>query len=183
MKEKIKQFSQEEGSVDFDREAEKEKRKEVRKILEKAISESLAEEGFEKIGNSNWCRRFGDAWQMIYLQRSQFSHSYYIEAGVVSVKEIGDAKKMDITFCPIRERVEYVVEKQYLKDGCKETEARKKRGEIDDALNFEISGARDKYPDEYFVPSVSIAEAQNKIKFLQQTIKEYIPAWFNQHKV
>jgi hypothetical protein len=176
-----------EQGPDFDREAEKEHRKEVRKLLVKELSGTLKQEGLTKIGNSLWQRKIGDFLHLVYLQRSQFSHQYYIEAGICNEKDIPEGEKPHIAYCKHqkRERIEYIVEKteneRLPESEDKEQKIKEKMDTVKAALDFEISGGLEKYPDDYYFPSVSMEEAKEKIDTIQKTVGEYIPLWFEKH--
>mgnify|MGYP001618182790 FL=1 len=73
---------------EFDREAEKKDRREIRKMLTTKMSEVLRNLGFKKAGYSLWSRKVGGLWHIVYLQRSQWSHQYYIEGGFCNEKVI-----------------------------------------------------------------------------------------------
>lgn len=175
-----------EGSADFDRKAEKEKRKELRKILTGALSAALKEAGLKKEGNSLWGQKIGDTWRIVYLQRSQFGHKYYIEAGVCKENDIPKKEKPGIIYCKIRERIEGIVEnieRERAHDEDNEDVGEKNEEKIKDIramLDFEEPGASEKYPGEYFVPSVSSDEAERKIKGIQNVVKEYVPLWLDE---
>jgi len=77
----------EQSTEGLNREKEKIHRKEIRKLLDRALQETLSNLGFHKIKSSTWGRKVGNAWEIVYLQRSQFSHRYYIEAGVCEEKD------------------------------------------------------------------------------------------------
>ncbi len=180
MKEKFNKKTLED--VKFDREAEKKYRQKIRKILSEKISESLDEFGFKKKGHSLWSSKIDDSWHIIYLQRSQFSHEYYIEAGICEEKDIPKGKKPDIIFCKERERIEGIISDIEKERTGKEKNAeeliKKKANDINAALDFEVPGAEEKYPEEYFVPSVDSKEAENKIAKIQKAVSEYVPLWF-----
>lgn len=179
---------QQEGA-EFNREAEKKHRQEIRKALGKELSKALKDFGFKKTGYSLWSRKIGDSWQIVYLQRSQWSHQYYIEAGICNEGDIPKGKNPDIVFCENkegehRERIEKImadVEKERIQ-GRKIAEAeeviRRKINSVNIMLNFEASGAQEKYPGEYFVPSVSVEEAKDKVQKIKEMVREYIPPWF-----
>ncbi len=162
---------------EFDRKAEKNYRKEVRKILSEKMSEVLGNSGFKKTGYSLWSRKVGDSWHIVYLQRSQFSHQYFIEAGICNEKDIPKGKKLDIVFCKGRERIEGIVSDMEKEENVEEL-AEKKVRDINAALNFEAPDAQKKYPEEYFVPSVNFEEAENKIEKIQKVVGQYVPLWF-----
>lgn len=170
-------------SIEFDREAEKKHRQEIRKALGRELSEALNDFGFKKTGYSLWSRKIGELWQIVYLQRSQFSHHYYIEAGICNERDVPKGEKLNIVFCKKRERIEGMVasiaKKQIQKKENSEEEIRKKVDDINKALNFEISSGHEKSTEEYFVPSVSSQEAKEKITKIMESVKEYIPSWFD----
>ena len=179
--EQFNEGAKKERGPEFDREAEKEKRKKIRKLLEKSISAPLKESGFKKSGQSYWLRKAGDRLQLVYLQRSQVSHQYFIEAGVCLSGDVPEGKKPDIVYCKIRERIEKVISDTDKVRGSKEqgdaTKEKVKR--IYSALQFEVPGGLEKYPNEYYFPSVSIEEAQQKIEEIAGAVKEYIPKWLD----
>ncbi|MFA5076791.1 MAG: DUF4304 domain-containing protein [Patescibacteria group bacterium] len=141
------------ASADFDRAAEKQRRQEIRKILVDSLSTVLRDAGFIKRG-STWQRQAGDSWQIVYLQRSQFSHQYYLEVGICSNADIPQGGKPDIVFCRPRDRF----------------------AEVD----FEAPGA-DRQAEDYYHPSVSVEEAATKIATVAQTVQEYVPAWLDKN--
>jgi len=171
---------------EFDREAEKKYRQELRKILSTKISEALDKFGFEKTGSSLWSRKVGDLWQVVYLQRSQFSHQYYIEAGICQKQDIPKGEKPNIIFCKSRERIENIVSDAKEEQTGRKEDAKKsvtqKVNAVKAALDFEIPGVHEKYPEEYFVPSVGSEEAGKKIEVIQNAIEEYVPRWFQSKK-
>lgn len=166
----------------FDKEAEKKYRQEVRGILVKSLSEVLDKLGFKKTGYSLWSRKVGNSRHILYLQRSQWGHQYYIEAGICNEKDIPKDEKLDITLCEKRDRIEAVVasvEKE--RSGGQENAEAAMRGKVTDinsALDFEARDAREKYPGEYLVPSVGLQESNEKIVKIKETVEEYIPLWF-----
>lgn len=167
----------------FDREAEKKYRQKVRKILSEKLSEALKDSDLKKTGYSSWSRKIKDSWRLVYLQRSQFSHEYYIEAGICKENDIPKGEKLEIRFCKERERIEYIVrdieEKRLKEEGqTKERLLQDKVNTVKAALEFEAPGARKKYPGEYFVPSVNPEEAKHKIEEIQKVVGEYVPLWF-----
>ncbi len=169
---------------EFDREAEKEKRKEIRKILTRQISDSTQDIGLKKSGSSVWHSEVGSKRHVLYLQRSQFSHLYYIEAGTCDIPAEKNVKP-DITKCRKRQRIEYIVSHADFTREERESgnpEIKKMVHEREEAvrslLNFEEPGAQERYPGEYFVPSVSIEESKQQIKEVGEIIKDYIPEWF-----
>jgi len=164
----------------FDREAEKEKRKEIRKMLEHALTEVLKPVGFKKEGVSTWLREIKDKIQIVYLQKSQFGHTYYIEAGVCDSKNLG-GKKPRIIDCLGNKRLEGIVSELDIKEYSEE-EAREKEQGIRQLLEFEVPHEIPKKLEDYetLVPSVDIAEAQNKIESLKKIMKENVPAWLDE---
>lgn len=167
----------------FDTEAEKRYRQEIKKRLSGELSSALRDYGFEKTGYSLWSKKVGNSWYILYLQRSQFSHEYYVELGICEKKDIPRGEKLDIVFCKKRARIETIVENIEKERTQKEENAEeiigKKLDYINASLNFEAIGARKKYPKEYFVPSVNPKEAENKIDKIQKAVREYVPLWFN----
>ncbi|PIP31237.1 hypothetical protein COX25_00405 [bacterium (Candidatus Howlettbacteria) CG23_combo_of_CG06-09_8_20_14_all_37_9] len=173
----------EKNESEFDREKEKEHRKEIRKALSKKISESLKNSGFKKSGNSIWVTEVSNnKLNMLYLQRGQFDHSYYIEAGVC--ENPSKEKNFAITDCRQRQRIEYIVkESDFTKEQRQsgDPDMRKQMyervREVDSFLNFEEPGVRDKYSGEYFVPSVYMDVAEEKIEAIGDIVKQYVPEW------
>jgi len=174
-----------EKGPDFDREAEKESRKEIRKMMVDVLSEIFKKEGLTKKSYSLWQRKIDKTLQLVYLQRSQFSHQYYIEAGICNEKDIPEGQKPDIVYCKTRERIEgiiYDVEKERMPEAeNKEQELREKINTVHAALNFEIPGSAEKYPDDYFYPSVGVEEAKEKIEIIKKAADEYILRWIDKH--
>lgn len=166
----------------FDREAEKKYRQEVRGILAKSLSEVLGVLGFKKAGYSLWSREIGDSWHILYLQRSQWGHQYYIEAGICNKKDMSGDEKLDITRCKKRNRIADIVasiekERSSGQENVEEA-VRGKMNDINTALNFEAQDAREKYPGEYFIPSIGPQESKKKIEKIKRAVEEYIPLWF-----
>lgn len=166
----------------FNKEAEKKYRQEVRGILVKSLSEALAALGFKKAGYSLWSRRVGDSRHILYLQRSQWGHQYYIEAGICNEKDIPQNEKLDITLCKKRERIDGIaasIEKERI-GGRENAKAViiDKVTDINTALDFEARDAHEKYPGEYLVPSVGLQESNEKIEKIRGIVEEYIPLWF-----
>jgi len=92
--------------------------------------------------------------------------------------------KKKIGFCTHknRKRVESIIEdmggeREKENHGAEHTNTKNSQ----ELLDFEISSYRDQYPQEYFVPSVSIEEAMQKIETIQQIVTKYIPAWLEHH--
>jgi hypothetical protein len=168
---------------EFDREAEKEFRKGVRKGLTKSMSEALKDSGFRKTRNAVWSREREGRWNVVYLQRSQFAHEYFVEAGVCDKEDVPDGEKPDIVHCDTRdrERIEQIVkraEKERAGEGVDE-DAQKKFEAVRAALRFEAPGSRGEHRDDYFVPSVSQEEADAKIATIKDAVEEYVPLWFD----
>ena len=161
---------------EFDRDAEKERRKEIRSMLIDAITAALQETGFKKTRYSLWSRHIGEIWHLVYLQRSQTDHRYYIEAGICYDSDIPQGEKTDIIFCKNRERIEWIVanvEKKQMKEHEDADEKIKEKiNNVRETLDFEIPDAHEKYPKEYFVPSVSLREAEEKIEKIKNDIKK-----------
>lgn len=176
-----------EKSPDFDREAEKEHRKEIRKILVKELSWILKKEGLAKVGNSLWQRKIGDFLHLICLERYSYGHEYFIEAGICNEKDIPEGEKPHIAYCKDqkRERIEYIIEKteneRLPESEDKEQIVKEKKDDVEAALDFEDPSADEKHPDDYFVPSVSIEEAKEKIETIKKAVGEYIPLWLEKH--
>lgn len=166
----------------FDRESEKNQRKEIRNILVSAMSDTLKEMGFKKTQYSLWSRHLGETWQIVYMQRSQTDHRYYIEAGICHERDIPRGEKIDIVRCKNRERIEWIVadieRKQTKESEDVDEKIKQKVNDVQEALNFEIPHAHERYPNEYFVPSVSLPDAEEKIKKIKHMIKEYLLLWF-----
>lgn len=187
MNKNIEKFNKEKLEVsesEFDHEAEKEKRKQIRKMLVKMITESLKPAGFKKQGYSLWMRKLGDQWHMIYLQRSQYAHQYYLEVGICKEQDLKKDKKPDITLCSKREHMEYIIRHAHQESSPGEVGKQKEREIIyglKQAFNFEDSNARTKYQDEYFVPSVNLEKAQHKIDTIGKIVAWYIPIWFDKY--
>lgn len=169
----------------FDKEEEKKYRQEVRKIIVKALSEALEGTGLMKAGYSTWQRKIKNTWQILYLQRSQWGHQYYIEAGVGNDLDIPKGQKPDIVYCKIRERIEGIIDEIEKEKTLGEKEKKDKIGEkvntVNAALDFEAPGVQEKYPEDYFLPSVDIEEAKRKIEIIKKNVAEYAPLWFNKH--
>lgn len=167
---------------EFDKESEKNQRKEIRTMLVSAIGDTLKEMGFKKVRYSLWSRHFGETWQIVYIQRSYTDHRYYIEAGICHEHDVPQGEKIDIVWCKDRERIEWIAadrEKKQIKGSEDVDEKIKQRvDDVQETLNFEIPHAHERYPNEYFVPSVSLPEAEEKIKKIQHVIKEYLPLLF-----
>lgn len=170
---------------DFDREAEKEHRKEIRKMMVGALSETLLKEGLAKKSYALWQRKIENALQLVYLQRSQYSHQYYIEAGICNEKDIPEGQKPDIVYCKTHDRIEGVIaeiEKERLPESeNKEQEIKEKINTVNAALDFEVPSSAEKYPEDYFFPSVDIEEAKEKIETIKKAVGEYIPLWLKKH--
>lgn len=170
----------------FDREKEKERRQEIRKQLELAISAPLKTENFIREGKSKWTRKLEDKRALVYLQRSVSSHAYYIEAGICEEKDIPEGKKIDIVYCDesSRHRLEHIAGYLYRLKHAGEEDVEEKATtvvqNIRDALSFDIPDGFEKYPGEYFFPSVSPEEVDKKIEIIQKAIEEYIPAWLKE---
>ena len=135
------------------------------------------------MGHSLWSRKVRDSWHIVYLQRSQFSHQYYVEAGICKKKDIPKGEKPVIVFCKERKRIEGIVESIEKERTQREENAeeviRQKVNDIKVALDFELPGAQKEYPGEYFIPSVSPEESENKIGEIQKAVGEYVPLWFD----
>jgi len=183
IEEEIKE--EKEKGPDFDREAEKERRKEVRKILVKELTGVLKKEGLAKVGNSLWQRKIGDSLHLVNLYRYPYGHEYFIETGICKEKDIPEGEKPDIHYCKTQERIEHIVEeieKERLPESeNKEQEIKEKMDVVKTALDFEVPGSAEKYHGDYFVPSVSMEEAKEKIDTIQKTVGEYVPLWFEKH--
>lgn len=176
-----------EKRVVVDREAEKEKRKEIRKMLERALTEALKPAGFKKEGSSTWLREIKDKIQMVYLQRSQFGHNYYLETGVCDSKDLKD-RPLHITDCRNRERIEAIFSKlKYGKSPEKEPDTelenkiREEEQKIGSLLDFEIPHEIPKKLEDYEIPipSVDIAETRNKIETFKKIVEENVPEWLD----
>ena len=149
--------------------------------MEKALGDVLREEGFRKEGQSKWIRRVGETVQVAYLQRSQFAHEYFIEAGICQEKDIPAGRKPDVVYCRFedRARIEHIIEElEKARRNEDETSIKEKKDKVITALDFEAPGARKSTPGEYFVPSVSMEQADTNIETIQKTVKEYVPEWF-----
>jgi len=174
-----------EKGPDFDREAEKEHRKEIRKMMVEALSETLKKENLAKKSYALWQRRIENALQLVYLQRSQYSHQYYIEAGICNEKDIPEGQKPDIVYCKTRDRIGSIIaeiEKERGPEGEKKRqEIKEKVNMVNAALDFGVPGMDEKYPDDYFFPSVGIEEAKEKIETIKKAVGEYIPLWLDKH--
>ena len=157
-----------------EKERAKEKSKEIRKMLERAITESLETAGLEKVGYSTWLRKIRNKFQLVYLQRSLYSNSYYIEAGICDAKDIPENEKPNVIHCNFRDRIESIVNEKNGK-GRPEKEQLKKQNEVNDLLNFEKESK--KYP----APIIDLDEAQKKIEALKNLVQEYIPWWFDKN--
>lgn len=186
MNKNIEKFDTERPEVyepSFDHEAEKEKRKQIRKMLMRMLTESLKPAGFKKQGHSLWARKQGDQQHIVYLQRSQFSHTYYIEAGICKEQDLEKGEEPDIVSCSKRDRIENIVRDTH-QDSSEEIDKQKEKTlirDIQDTLHFEIPDADAKYPGEYFVPSVSLEKAQDKTDDIKEIIEKHIPAWFDKY--
>jgi len=88
---------------------EKERRKEIRKELVGAIHELLNQAGFKKQG-STWRREFKDIIQIVNLQRSNFSFSFYLNLGIFVKKFNSNIKNPEEVECHYRERFETIGE-------------------------------------------------------------------------
>lgn len=174
------------GGELFDREEEKRIRKEIRKMLEKTVSESLKKVGFQRSGNSHWIRQNGDELQLFYLQRAQYKHAYYLEAGVCRAENVPQGSEPNIVFCDYRrrKRINDIVREGYIELHPDEAEvverAKSESNRVDQALDFGLPNGHEQYPDDYFFPSVSLDEAGTKIALVGQIIDRYIPPWFVQ---
>ena len=174
-----------EQGPDFDREAEKEQRKEIRKMMVGALSETLKKEGLAKKSYALWQRKIENVSQLVYLQRSQFGHEYFIEAGICNEKDIPEGQKPDIVYCKTRDRIEGIIaeiEKERMPESeNKGQEIKEKINTVNAALDFDIPGMAEKYPEDYFFPSVGIEEAKEKIETIKKAVGEYIPLWLEKH--
>ena len=183
----IEKFDTEKSEVSepaFDHEAEKEKRKQIRKMLVRMITESLKPAGFKKQGYSLWTRKVGEQWHVVYLQRSQFAHAYYFEVGICREQDLKKGEKPDIALCSKRERIEHIVKHAHREGSPGEVDKQKEHEimyGLQQALHFEIPDVRSKCPDEYFVPSVSLEKAQQKIDTVGKIVAWYIPMWFDKY--
>lgn len=171
---------------EFDSEAELERRKEIRKLLTKEISESAGSIGFKKAGNSVWYSEVENKRHILALERSQWSHEYYLEAGICNIPE-DETIKPDITKCGTqRESIEYIVSHlDFSEEQRKSNDPKIKKAifdreeEIRLFFDFEEPGIREKYPNEYSYPSVALEESQQKIEKVGEIVETYISKWFS----
>ena len=183
--EEMERLPENHSELSFDLKNEKRRRREIRKELEQVISVPLKAEGFKREGVSKWVRKIGGTSQLLYLQRSTNSHSYYIEVGICEDTDIPKGEKADIVYCSEdnRQRLERVVSIFYNQQHSSEADVEEKTKEaaqnVRDALSFDITDGLEKYPGEYYFPSVSQDEAKEKIEAVGKFIEEYIPEWFS----
>jgi len=174
-------------SVLLDKEKEKKHRGEIRKALERAINNQLKENGFRRSGKSTWLKDSETNIEIIYLQRSQYRHSYYIEAGIYRGDTVFKDTPPTITDCRHndRERLEYILRDIYRKEheGEPDVEERAEAARIrlDQALNFEMTNDQTSHSNVEYPPSVPLQEATKKIQIITEATRNALPLWLEQH--
>ncbi|MFA6918095.1 MAG: DUF4304 domain-containing protein [Candidatus Gracilibacteria bacterium] len=139
--------------------------KEVRKLLVAGITEVLRDFGFKKNGYSSWTRKVGSSLHLVYLQRSQVSHNYYIEFGICEDGAIPARQKPDIADCKKRERIDHAASAAEVPEV-----VALMKNQIHGLLNFQGP------EDEYQWPR---GLAGWKIDEIKKLIRETVPIWFS----
>jgi hypothetical protein len=150
------------GDVVKIEEGEKLDSKGVRTLMVAGLDEVLKPLGFKR-NASTWSRKVGTLWDLVYLQRSSFSHAYYVEFGVCDEKNIPEGKKPDVVYCrhQDRKRIDELVTDET-------------REQINNLLNFDLEDSGRTWSQE---------EVVAKVDEIKNIVRENASTWFEKRNL